>query len=148
MLSSLPGPVGRERRRIDEHAVGTVDAVAAVEHGLLLRSLAPHVKVAPAPVGRRPRHRRTHVTDRQQIAYASPQRIASGDAREPRPRRGVLGFVPGAHLGRIAVLEPAIRIGHGDAMKHLDEYRDAETARRHRATACRDGLLSKKRANT
>ncbi len=126
--------VGRQGGGIDEHAVGPVEAVAHTQHSLLLGALAAHVEVATHARRGLARDRRADVTHRQQRSRPLAQPYTSRQAIEPLARQGGLGLVPGAHLGRLAVLEPSVRIGHGDAVQDLDQRFFAR--RDHGATEC------------
>ncbi len=116
-------PVGGQRVDVDQHTVGAGHAVAHVQHRLVLLAVAPGVEIAPRPRLPRPppQHRRPQRADLEQ----RPQPVFNGRARRHGVQRGVgqrvFAIGPGAHLGRVGVLQPPVRIGDVDAMDAFDQ---------------------------
>ena len=82
-------------------------ALAPVDGRLLLAGVAPRVEEAVADVPRRAR-----ALDVEELLEARGERVAPGQLRECSARvERVLRVGPLLHLGALAVLEPAVRVG-------------------------------------
>ena len=127
--------VRAHRMRIDEHPFGAVEPVSEVEDGEVLVGAAAAVEVAPAPLVRQPD--RLALEDRRRHV---PQPVAAGQGAEHGVRVRVLRVDPGPRLRRLLVLEPAVRIGHVDAVQGVDDFPDfGRRWRRHGDSLLRAG---------
>ncbi len=98
-------------RRIDRHFVLAIQARAHADGGAILVGLAAAEKVAPVAFGGKPIG-----IDPAQLFQTPLHLIAHGDAGEKRLRVRDLCVQPGARLGAVLVLEPAVGIGNRDAV--------------------------------
>ena len=121
--------------RVDEHPVRTVEPVAHVDDGQVLVGAAPGVEVASPPLVRQPDG--IALEDRR---GGPPQLVTGRQRAQHRVGIGVLGVDPGARLRRFLILEPAVRIGHVDAVQRVDDFPDfGRRWRRHGGSLLRAG---------
>ena len=109
---------------VDQRLVGAAGAVAHVQHGLVLLAVAARVEIAARGLGPGATARDTGTptrTDLVELPEPLLQRGAAGDAIERATGRRVLRVGPALDLGRVRILEPAIRVGHVDAVQAFDD---------------------------
>ena len=113
-------PVGPLLVDVDQRAIGALETVAQVEDRLVLRAVAARVEVAAflplalalsVRVGARPRDRHAERSDREESAEPRLQRRASWKRVERFAGGRVLRLGPAHDGGRVALFEPAERIG-------------------------------------
>ncbi len=109
--------VRRERVRIEQHARLrlAVERRGPVEDVLVLQPVVLCVEVAAALLVR---HAVLLVVPQRGQPVAD--RAALRDGLEERERHLVLGLDPGARLGRVRILEPAVRVRHLGAVVGID----------------------------
>ncbi len=100
-----PRMVGRQRVRIHQHLVLSVRAPAHVQHVQVLVGAAPGEEVAPAVLGGR-----AHRVHLEQSREARLDGLEPRDVRHHRLPVAVLRIDPGARLGGVLGLEPAVRV--------------------------------------
>ena len=109
--------VRAHRMRIDQHPVLAVEPLAHIDDCQILIRTALAVEVASPPLVRQADH-----VPLEHRCSDRPQLLAAGQGTEHRIGVGVLGVDPGPCLGRLLVLEPAVRIGYLHAVQRVDDF--------------------------
>src|SRR5437870_7649208 len=100
--------------RIDQHRVAAVQALAQIEHELVLAGQALAEKVAAIALGRE-----FDGVDLQQRGESPLQVFAPGQPSQQRISVGVLCVDPRARFRRLLVFEPTVRVYQLDAMQYF-----------------------------
>src|SRR5690606_32180175 len=114
-LAERDRAIRAQRVRIQENARLAVERLGDVQHTLVLQSVVAQIEVAPAP------------PDRHVIALVVPKLghpglapLARGNRLQEGLRQRILRLDPHPRFGARLVFEPAIRIGHANAVVHVD----------------------------
>ncbi len=107
--------------RVEEHLFRAVGSLFPVHDLLFLVRMPPREEIPRSPVlgGR-------DDVDVEELLQPRGDRVAPGQRCEALAGEVVLGLHPGLHLGRLRVLEPAVGVGHRDAVQDVrDVHRSA-----------------------
>ena len=136
--------VVRQLVRVEEYLGRTVEAFLAVEHALVLQPVVLEKEKVVAVLAR-------HAVFRivPELGQPVADLVAERDLRQVVLRDFVFGRHPGGRLGRVVVLQPAVRIGHfrsevvvdravhaGDGIRQCRDFHFRFTVRAQ--NACRD----------
>ena len=136
--------VVRQLVRVEEYLGRTVEAFLAIEHALVLQSVVLEKEKVVAVLAR---HSVFRVVP--ELGQPVADLVAERDLRQVVLRDFVFGRHPGGRLGRVVVLQPAVRIGHfrsevvvdravhaGDGIRQCRDFHFRFTVRAQ--NACRD----------
>ncbi len=123
--------IGTDLLRVEQDFRGGLPLLDVEDRLLLVRAALGEERAAAADGGH------GDGLDLDELGQAPLDAVAAGTAIEHRSRVGVLRVDPGADLGCLLVLEPAVRIGDGHAVQRVHHLRGAGRGRRRRIRGVR-----------